>query len=213
VITVLSETRIIECSVRYLAKNTYPDMSVVKKIVDFTISMLGVQGANKEIQDQFERALQQVENSSQLFRVMRVPIEEEKLTYSKAVFNEEFISKKSSSEVLVYELDWSRMDVETSLKFFAALVKGDNKGFKEVLGRQNGILEELLDLLRVYIKFILGFTKSNRPYYPYIIDSNLCACLGAIGEYTNYQANISVLADKNFSESINILLSLNDSLK
>lgn len=46
-----------------------------------------------------------------------------------------------------------------------------------------------------------------------MIDKNLCACIGAIAEYTNYQANIRILADKNFSESVNVLLALNDSLK
>lgn len=57
---ILSETRIIECSVRYLAKNTYPDMSVVKKIIDFSIGMLGIQQSNRYVQDKFLSAFEQV---------------------------------------------------------------------------------------------------------------------------------------------------------
>lgn len=111
VTAILVDTRIIECSVRYLAKNSYPDMSVVKKIVDFSIGMLGIKTVNKDVQDKFQRALEQIENSSNMFKVLRVPIDEDKLTYSKTLFNQELISKMSCSTILVYELDKKKLEV------------------------------------------------------------------------------------------------------
>ncbi len=81
----------------------------------------------------------------------------------------------------------------------SALVQGDNFGFKEQLNKLTGNLEELLDLLKVYLKFSVGFTRNHRPYYSYLVDDKVCACLLAVREFISYQANTKIVADKNIA--------------
>lgn len=94
-------------------------------------------------------------------------------------------------------------------------MRGDNTNFKEYLSRQSKILENMVDLVKIYLKFVFGFSRSAKPYYPYLLDCNLCCCIETILEFLNYQPkmNINIIVEKNFFESMNTILSLNDGLK
>jgi hypothetical protein len=73
---IICESRLIEFSVRYMAKNTYPDLSIVKRIVGICIGILGKEKSQRSIQDKFQHEFERIENISCLFRVLHVPIEE-----------------------------------------------------------------------------------------------------------------------------------------
>lgn len=65
------------------------------------------------------------------------------------------------------------------------------------------------------MRFVTSFTRSNKPYYPQLMNGGVCACLETLLEFVNYQPthNLNILVEKNFMELVNALLGLNDSLR
>lgn len=94
-------------------------------------------------------------------------------------------------------------------------MRGDNRSLKESLNRQSNILEDILDLLKVYLRFSFNFSRSNKVYYPPLVDSGVCACMETLLQFINYQPthNLNILVEKNFIELVNTVLGLSDGLR
>lgn len=108
------------------------------------------------------------------------------------LYTQERVAKVTSQTILSYETGLRTLQVSTSLQFYGCLVRGDNKNFKEYLSRQSKILENMVDLVKIYLKFVFGFTRSAKPYYPYLLDCNLCRCIETILEFLNYQPKMNI---------------------
>lgn len=127
---IISEGRLIECSVRYMAKNTYADMGVFNRIMEICVGLLGREIPDHEVQAKFQQVFEVTDSIGFLFRVLRAPLEEERMAYSKYLYNQERIFAVSSTQELSYETSGSTSQLTGSLRFFASLVRGKNKPFK-----------------------------------------------------------------------------------